>query len=275
MYCSFGLCRGQCLSQFRLSLYTFHTVSSLVFFKPQIHPYANWTEVKRSSKLFEKTEKYPYVFGCMSQRVWKSEWNCFFLFTVYFFLPLFGALWFQGSYHPSVSQYVLFLKLLKKPFSWSVRKAQRARLRLLYPSDYPSSEHALDLNADGQLPSDLSQDVQAGLAFLCCQEVWNLFFFLGEVHTQTTASVTHSTSTLGLLEGQGTFICSLAIDMLLKTAVSGTTVKYALSMTEPSSIMGTSIPSLFPHHFLDLREKFAPWSECMPSYKPLKRHRLS
>lgn len=183
MYCSFGLCRGQCLSQFRLSLYTFHTVSSLVFFKPQIHPYANWTEVKRSSKLFEKTEKYPYVFGCMSQRVWKSEWNCFFLFTVYFFLPLFGALWFQGSYHPSASQYVLFLKLLKKPFSWSVRKAQRARLRLLYPSDYPSSEHALDLNADGQLPSDLSQDVQAGLAFLCCQEVWNLFFFGRSAHS--------------------------------------------------------------------------------------------
>lgn len=273
MCCSFGLCRGQCLNQFRLLLYTFHTVSSLVFLKPQIHPYVNRTKVERSSELFKKTEKYPYVFWCVSQRVWKSEWNCFFLFTVFFSSSLRGTV---------ISRFISskclticpFLKLPKTPFSWSVRKAQRARLRLLYPSAYPSSEHALDLNADGQLPSDLSQDVQAGLAFLCCQEVWNLFF-LGEVHTQTTASVTHSTSTLRLLEGQGTFICSSAIDMLLKTAVSGTTVKYALSMTEPSSIMGTSIPSLFPYHFLDLREKIAPWSECIPSYKPLKLHRLS
>lgn len=65
-------------------------------------------------------------------------------------------------------------------------------------------------------------------------------------------------------------ICSLTIDMLLKTAVGGTTVKYALSMTEPSSIMRTSISSLFLLHFFGLRDKIAPWSECILSHKPLK-----
>lgn len=163
-------------------------------------------------------------------------------------------------------------ELLKKPFSWSIQNPQRARLRLLYPTAYPSSKHALDLNAERQhkqFSSDLSQDVQASLPSPSPLPRTR-FIYLRSACAQAAAS--HNTSQINSLVSWRTRrICSFAIDMLLKTAVSGTTVKYALSMTEPSSIMRTSIPSLFPLHFLDLREKIAPWSEPMPYYKPLAK----
>ena len=51
---------------------------------------------------------------------------------------------------------------------------------------------------------------------------------------------------------------------ILNKAASGTTVIYALSMMEHSSIMKTSIQSLFLHHLLDLREKILPRIKRIP-----------
>lgn len=165
-----------------------------------------------------------------------------------------------------------FFKLLKKPFSWSVHKLQRARLWLLYPIAYPSSKHDLILtqkDSANSFPEIWAKILymQASLSFLWCYKARNLIF-LWSVNSDN--SLHNEFQIYSLVSWRTRHICSLTIDMLLKTAVSGTTVKYALSMTEPSSIIGTSIPSLFPLHFLDLREKIAPWSECIPSYEWLK-----
>lgn len=211
--------------------------------------------------------KHAVCVWCVSKKV--KEWvNCYFLYT----FPFLSGTVTSRFISPTVSYNMsFFFKLLKKPFSWSVRRPQRARLWLLYPIVYPSSKHALDLNTERQckqLPTDLSQGVQASLSFLCCYKAWNLMFFV-----KCTLKQQHLHNTFQIYSRvfwRTRHICYLAIDMLLKTAASGTTVKYALSMTEPSSIMRTSIPSLFPHHFLDLRENIAPWSESIPSYKPLK-----
>lgn len=238
---------------------------SLIFLNLQIHPYTNFAEVKEHPDSFKKCCMCLGVCQRECERVSETDFYSFF-----FFFESPGHCDFKVHISQVSHNMSSFFKLLKKPFPWSVRKPQRARLWLLYPIAYPSSKRALDLNAERQckqLPSHLSQDMQARPVFLCCYEARNLIL-LWSVHTDH--GLHNAFQIYSRVSWRTRHICSLTIDMLLKTAVSGTTVKYALSMTEPSSIMRTSIPSLFPLHFLDLREKIAPWSERIPSYKPLK-----
>lgn len=155
-------------------------------------------------KLWAIKKKYCMCLG-VCQRDCERVLFLFVFFNSFFTLSLQGTV--IARFISQVSHSMSFFKLLKKPFTWWwVHKPQRARLWLLYPIAYLSFEHALDLNAERQcklLPSDSSQDVQASLPFLCCYEAWNLIFC--GVCTQTTASTTHSKSTLGFLEGQATF----------------------------------------------------------------------
>lgn len=153
------------------------------------------------------------LFECqmdLCQRMWKELMKLFCLF----FYFIFRALWFKGLYFPSVSQYILLLKVTEDAFSWLVCKLQKARLWLLYPIAYPSSKHELDLNTErqhNQLQIWACMCKQAYpsyalrkhfiLFYLCvCVRVW--------WGTQTITSRTHSKSTLKILGGQGTFALS-------------------------------------------------------------------
>lgn len=128
----------------------------------------------------------------MSEIAWKSEWNTFSQF--YFFFEAPGHSDFKVHIY-QVSQNMSFFQLPKMPFSWSVHKLQRARLRLLYPIAYPSSKHALDLNTERQckqLPSDLSQDMQASPVSAVTK---HCILFFCEMCTSTIASILHSKPT--------------------------------------------------------------------------------
>lgn len=115
-------------------------------------------------------------------------------------------------------------KLLEKPFSWSAYKQQRARLWLLYPIAYPSSKHALDLNAGRQfkqLPHiwDWMCKQACPSPFVTKYGTW---LFLWRVHSDHI--LYNIFQIYSWVFWRTRHICSFTIDMLLKTAVSGTTV---------------------------------------------------
>lgn len=208
-----------------------------------------------------------YVFG-VCQRKWKSEWTVFF----YTLFPFFLALWLQGSYLPQCPticpSFLSYWKSLSHDQSVD-HKGQGCDfcipLSILPPSMHLILTQKDSANSFPQIWARVCK--QAFPSYAATKHGTWCFFVkctLKQQHLHNTFQI------YSRVFWRTRHICYLAIDMLLKTAASGTTVKYALSMTEPSSIMRTSIPSLFPHHFLDLRENIAPWSESIPSYKPLK-----
>lgn len=147
-------------------------------------------------------------------------------------------------------------------WSSSVSTLQGARLWLLSPILLPSFKHELDFNIERQplCSSELTVHAQAILTFLHCWEAWNyyppLLYEVLRPRLQKHIKRLH----LGLLEDKAHWLyCNRYI---LKTAVSGTTVSYALSTTEASSIMATSIPTLFPHRFLDFT-----WGDSSEKYQ--------
>lgn len=158
---NFALCVPQC--------------ELLILLKPQIHSYSgNSAEVKKALGL-SKIVVCVCLGVCQRECERMSETD----FYSSFFFESSGHCVFKVHISQVSHNMSFFFKSVRKPFSWSVHKPQRARLWLLYPIAYPSSKHALDLNTERQckqLPSDLSQDVQASLPFLCCYQPWNLIY---------------------------------------------------------------------------------------------------
>lgn len=135
-----------------------------------------------------------------------------------------------------------------------------------------SSEHALDPNTKRQCQPQSGARTfrQSKPPLLMLPLPWNLIPFppcVWGVCTRSDSSLYYTLQIYSAGSWRTWHICSFRIDMFLKTEVSSTTVKYALSMTGPSSIIRTSISSLFPLHFLALRDKIAACMKSLLAYK--------
>lgn len=147
----------------------------------------------------------------VSKKVRNSWYN--FFFSLFFYL--------QGTVisrfiSPCLKICPRFFKLLKKPFSWSVRKLQRAKLWLLYPIAYPSSKHELDLNTERQhkqLLSDFGLHVQASYA-VRKHGIWFKSFFVWSAHSDHSLQNTFEIYSRDSWRTR--HICSLAIDIFSK-----------------------------------------------------------